>query len=186
MASKLHELNAIDNRTKLIIFGYIRKEQQLLTLLHKNNPFYVIAKLIIHCIFSFYHEPEYFAKAPNNVAISNNKCTVTVTETMDTTCYGARTIESTLKMIHRWKFIIQNSEYNCTGIGIDEAPGTSTNDDFYKNRKKNNYIYKCIGRKWSQYIYDDYGINYSNNDVVEMILNLIDGKLSFLVNNVDQ
>ena len=36
----IDKLKQVDNRTKFIVFGYVRKEQKILTSLHKKNPFY--------------------------------------------------------------------------------------------------------------------------------------------------
>ena len=177
----------IDEKTKLIIFGYIRNEQKILNSNHPNNSFYTIAQLIIYHILCYYHEPEYFTTNADNIILSDDKRTITVTQRMDTTCYGVNIIPSTNKSIHKWKFSIFKPGYNCCGVGIDEAPGICINTDFYKQKNKENYAYINSGTKWSKgYMNNRYGDNYRAGDILDMILDLYDGNLSYSVNNVNQ
>ena len=181
----------VEERTKLIIFGFIRKEQEILTKLHPNNPFYIIAQLIIHHIIYYYNDPEYFSKTGDHAEISDDKLSVTVKKRGYVTCYGNNIIPSTCKMIHCWKFHVEQPGFNCCGIGIDEAPGICTDSDFYKQTDKTYYAFENSARKYSNsdsdeyHIGEDYGASYCVNSTIEMILNLIDGTLSYSVNGID-
>ena len=65
--SKYINWKNVDKQMKLLIFGYIRNEQNILKSIYKNTSFYIIAKLIIYHIMSYYYQHEYFDIIPRSV-----------------------------------------------------------------------------------------------------------------------
>ena len=158
---------------------------------YPNNPFYIIEELIIYKVLYYYNDPEYFCTIPDNAELSDDKLTVMAKKRGYTSCFGKSIIPSISKTIHCWKFYVENPGYSCCGIGIAEAPGKCEDADFYKIDQKNktNYAYENSGLKYSTIdneIAQDYGTTYSINSTIEMILNLVDGTLSFSLNGEDQ
>ena len=51
-------LKYVNPTMKLIVFGYIRKQQKMFTSLHPNNIFYIISELITYLILMYYNRTE--------------------------------------------------------------------------------------------------------------------------------
>eukprot|EP01084_Bolivina_argentea_P092817 166963_1 len=112
--------------------------------------------------------------------ISNSQRTVKLKDKNLTSCYGAIVIPSIGDSIHRWKFRVD--KLGNMAIGIDEAPGASKEGWFINQNDTKNYAWGNWGKKCSQGTQKVYGTMYGTGDIIEMILNLSDGTLSYSKN----
>ena len=56
----ISRLRDVDEKDRLLVFGYIREYEQKLLSLHHNNIFYSIPELITIIVLSFYHIADIF------------------------------------------------------------------------------------------------------------------------------
>eukprot|EP01084_Bolivina_argentea_P061363 112134_1 len=181
-------LNNIDHKEQLIVFGYIHQAQ---TVLHSDSPIHIIPSLVTHVVLYYYHIPEcfeHFASGLQCISMSDDRMIFSKTkESILLTFYGSSVISSQSKSIHEWKFEIIDCRENIC-IGIDEAIYKFKDSDFAGQSKTANYAYYSGGAKyWNCYLeYTPYGQSFRAGDIVTMILNLNEGCLIFAVNNEDQ
>ena len=115
MTTCLKDLKYIDQRTKFIVFGYIRQYEEKL-LLYIN-----ISRGVCYLCLAYYFLGEHFEKAGNQFTISDDKMTVTKKEesyvyeysNWNNTAYGKLWIDSTIPQIIKWKFKILINELGC-------------------------------------------------------------------------
>ena len=104
MGSLWKQLKSIEQETQLTVFGYIRQNQNKLSLFC-NVP----DGISYLCLSYYYFHGEYFEKAGNDIQISNDEMTVAkVVDHTDwnNTSYGKRWIDSAIPQIIEWKFKI--------------------------------------------------------------------------------
>ena len=75
------DLKCIDQSTKDIVFGFTRKAQLLL---QRNNMYFTIPPLIIHCCLLFYHQREYLTTNDKEYIQINNDASIADTICADT------------------------------------------------------------------------------------------------------
>ena len=178
----------IDEKTKFIVSGYIRKCQLLLQ--SKNNAYYNIPLLVEHICISYYWIAEYFSKYGKGIAIK-----------MDDSCstlYGNIQIDH-YPMIYKWTFkIIQNIDQMDIGIADwDGADGDHIDDRFTESCQSYNdprRFYAMDERGLKISFHDRMYTRYSNHgridngDLITMTLdiNLSSSTLSYSINGEDQ
>ena len=183
----------IDQNTLDLVNGFIKKSQILLP--HKLNTFYIIPKLVLFTILSYYHEMEYFDKnlCGPIFKITNENKTINNINNTDygyKTCYGAKIISSMLNKTYIWT--IKNNETQTGGlcIGIDNAGAKWKDTDFDSKKEKASYAYNgCNGALygWNHDRKSGYPMFRVKNDILIMKLQFVKnnnkGILSYKVND---
>eukprot|EP01084_Bolivina_argentea_P223726 378482_1 len=188
----------IDEKTKCLVYGYIRNQQKDLSLDHNNNPFYTIPELVIYKCVLYYYITDYFeigGITGTIYSVKNYNDTISHCTNRHCNFYGYVSIVSTSKAIHRWKFKINEQHtINNICIGIEEY---KQNDKEHNNRKLEKDYYFCLTDETINYGYHDnagvyskgkrkiYGTTYGEGTVIEMKLDLHKTTLSFTQNNND-
>eukprot|EP01084_Bolivina_argentea_P281865 482359_1 len=178
MAFDVKELNKADKKSKYIVFGYIKQAQNELSLK-------VIPVDITWICLAYLFESEVFVKVPDKMRITiyKSKYTITNNRGVWSTCYGKI---FSLKNAggRKWKIKINKLKYGAICIGIDKAPCQQEKTAFFDKALTTNYSYHCHGTKYEsgigQRLQNNY--RYSDDDVIEMILNSVQGTLYFLKN----
>ena len=196
MATKqlFDEIKKIDERTKIIVLGYIRLCQKLLS--SKNNPYYNIPELINYLCIIYYHHSEYFTKHGQFIQLNQNNDTITrilkVSNT-DNSVYGNILIDAAvnLNIIYSWTFKIIES--SLMFIGIDSSNKKHIGGDFSFFNGDYFYAYgggDGIGNHgwiYSQItLEEEYGDNLKINDELRMELNTKNSTMRYFINNIDQ
>eukprot|EP01084_Bolivina_argentea_P187040 322270_1 len=172
------QLKQISQRTQDIVFGYIREIQ-------KDHSFQQAPELIGFVCLAYYYLSEYFDTIGANAEIDEEKTTITNTHKQYryASAYGRIKILSTETGIHKWKFKINGSkEY--MSIGIEEDGFKNLNQGVHF-RKGISYALMCTGgttkngKLNSSYLPN----GYKKGDIVEIILNLSNKTISFIVND---
>ena len=183
MDINLPSLKKIDIKIRYLIFGFVRKSQQLLFYYNKYN--LNISELISYIILSYYHHVEYFRYFNKKFyQTSNNKKIITKLSGKAGTCYGAINILYENDGIHTYRLKIIHLNSGCC-IGIDEhTNGKFINSYFYKSKTK---FYAYSGFNGKKYSFHEMGLEFGSKfgagDIVEMIIDLNDKSLLFSVND---
>ena len=184
MASSLKQLKAIEQDTEFTVFGYVRQNENNLSL------FCNVPDMVTHLCLSYYFHGEYFEKAGDDIKISNDKMTVTKIAgpaDWNNSSYGKQWINSSISQIVEWKFKVNKMEcgiYICL-VSCDNR----LNEDCigYKNKMDfPNYGFHSGGgvntrdeitTSWSM----KNSFKFVENDIISMILDTKQGHL-FLQN----
>eukprot|EP01084_Bolivina_argentea_P026656 49590_1 len=92
------KLKRVDNHSKDLVFGYIRRIQNALS-------FRDIPPLVCHICLSYYYEDEFFSSAGTEVTISNDRMTIFKHANISgwsNTSYGNIWIDSHIPQIAKW------------------------------------------------------------------------------------
>ena len=144
---------------------------------------------IIQICILFYFLREYFEKIGKLSKLSDDKLTITnISIDGDwSTCYGAQLIKANTNLIHKWKLRINELDPNpVLCIGIDDSNGKFVDKCFSQQRTSMNYAYKANATKRVQNKSSNYGTQWKQNDIIEMIVNLSKQTISYAVNNKNQ
>ena len=173
-----------DERSKLLVFGYIRNindTQQIST---------NISDLIWIMILIYYMEHEYFDSFGDDLQLSNDKKMVTKIKrdnNWDNNCYGIIEIASTNNnCIYEWKFKIKLSSGDCGHcvIGITAEEHTP-NIDFEENDGCH-YALSSTGFNYTQkYDWITQCDDFSHNDHVTLQLNMAQKEIRYLTDDED-
>ena len=145
---RVNNIKSIDDQTKCIVFGFIRKFEIILLSLNKNKSYYNIPDLINHIVLIYYHIDEYFIinesyieyNEQTNIIknISNDECTV----------YGNIKINNhesnNYYNFYQWTFKIICNESTSICIGIDSSNQQYSNGDF-SNDEVNEHLFIAYG-----------------------------------------
>eukprot|EP01084_Bolivina_argentea_P043593 80298_1 len=191
MMSNLEVSKRANQQIKSIVFGYIREQESYL--LYNCN----IPLLISYTCLSFYYVPEFISKARTDYfEISDDKMTI---KNIRGHCsvdkhaiFCNQWITSTLNIIAKWTFLIQNRAGNLYF-------GLASNDEYLNNdfcRPSNEPCYQIAnhGGKYAHDIPFNFGNNklkqFGNSDTVVFYLDLISneqyGIWSFQINGKDK
>ena len=116
MAACLKHLKSIKQDIRFTVFGYVRQNEDKLTL------FCNVPSMICYLCLSYYYHGECFEKAGDDLKISNDKTTVEKVANgmfdvnFRNTSYGKTWIDSSINQIVEWKFkinTINNGIYIC-------------------------------------------------------------------------
>eukprot|EP01084_Bolivina_argentea_P285066 488757_1 len=158
-------IKSIDQRTKQIVFGYMRRHEHLLIsdiTPHISN---TIPPLVVYCCLIYYWLNEYFdtnlfvtnpigiTRTRNNPTIApDNKMTIQHLSYGMATCWGYQTISSMENCKYRWNLKINNHNYTRSLlIGITEND-VLHGSIFYHKFHRNTYKQ----RQYIHYIYNSY------------------------------
>ena len=103
MSSSLKQLKLIKQDTKFIVVGYVRQNENKLSL------FCNVPSMIPYLCLLYYFHGEYFEKVGDDINISKDKRTITkVVESLKfkNTSYGQIWIDPKVPQIAKWKFMI--------------------------------------------------------------------------------
>ena len=153
-----HKLEQFDHRTKHLVYGFCRMQQNILTSIHGNNAFYIIPDGVICQCLLYSHYNDYFDIAGEDARISSTRMYNDTLHASAQDSYGKMIIPSMNKGIYKWKFKIISSNKSAE-VGIVDA------SDF----------------SGIQYIYID---NFEDGDILEMTLDLSNRKISWIKNDI--
>ena len=129
------KLKKIRWSTKCIVFGYIRKCQQLLP---SNKAYFNIPTLVTYTCLSYYYIAEYFDIAGGNTSISSDKRTAIKSHSSwSNSTFGKMEINSQSNEIYEWKIKLTKSLYGNLAIGITTK--LDPNNGFLFERKASMY-----------------------------------------------
>eukprot|EP01084_Bolivina_argentea_P231453 390326_1 len=137
---------------------------------------------------------EHFKTVCKNIAVSNNKHTITPSyydNLSSPMSYGAVVIHSTTTVWHKWKFCIEGERSSNICIGIEQLPThPDCNISFWSQKRPQNKMVYCriiggdkMSNDKSVERRSKYGKRWNIGAIVEMILDLSNGTLSYSVNN---
>ena len=132
------DLNTIDSKTKYLIFGYIRRSQQLLP---NDNPYFNIPNLVTYACIHYYDIAKYisFDTKSSTAKISGNKNNVITWESNDNfawkTGYGSLCMSATKNKNYTYKVKL-NGDMSIV-IGISEFE----NEELWYKKNCISYVY---------------------------------------------
>ena len=178
----------VDQRTRNIIFGFIREAQELLPSID-DNPYYIIPTVIIFKCIEFYHLIEYFVECGSKMTIED-KLTLISGHT-DFTGYGMMKIPSyNNAKTYEWKVKINNikEKGGLVCIGIIDATNDTKETQFQTESCPLYAIESCKHNGidlWTKDNGDWYNLDLGAGDILTIILNMKTATISFLINGVD-
>ena len=174
-------ITKIDNRTKLIVNGYIRLETK-----------YHIPSLIIHIIIWYFWMNERFSICGSTMKINCDGDIVRATKALRNTAYGTVFIDMNIPLICLWRIKILKYQYEKYSqyhifIGI-----SSTNREYlnygYQQSRYNHGSYNTMGciQKKGMAKPRTFGQSFKENDIISMELNTMNKTLKFYKNDKSQ
>eukprot|EP01084_Bolivina_argentea_P145900 255598_1 len=147
MTSTVSSFKFCDDKTRDIVFGYIREIEQLMM------SYSIIPTNIIHICLSYYLILEQFLECGNkHIIISNENKTIKNIHSQWDTAYGAFEIDCNDKMnknkIFQWTFFIHNHAQSCSSIGIDETSRKYINTYPDSRKQSVHYNFNSDRTKW--------------------------------------
>ena len=185
-APSLEDVKFIDQRTKDVIFGYIKDVQQLFP---KDNSYYIIPKLVIYWCLLYYYQNEQFdpTQCSAKIKLSDNNTIATQSSR------GPMMVLLTSKHktgIHEWKFkLLHKTDYTAI-IGVYKTKYDADLDQHLAHAGKG----KGYGLDVDTYLTDGttgytsdkiYGEKCVTGDVITMILDLEALQLKYCINGKD-
>eukprot|EP01084_Bolivina_argentea_P282979 484542_1 len=184
---QLMDLTHIDDKDKLIVFGFVHQNQRLLP---RVNSYFVIPELVIYIILFCFHNPEYFTSKNNGVYWNKKENTIGIChDGWISTVYGNIPIHGTQSIIYIWTFkIIEYYKRIC--IGIDSSNKTYLKTDFTKRCNKDFYATKgdklcCLAKHRTTKVDTYEGPGWNVEMVVKMVLNVKNKTLKYIYDNKD-
>ena len=156
----------------------------------------VVGEVIEGMCSSYFGESEYFSKEHKGkrCKLEKDDRTCSLRRNGGSTIYGNIWVNDAMKAnIYKWTFKIKEKKLNMF-IGIDSNPKFTECDfsNFHRGLGMSpNDIFCAYGSDGSLYGYfspmaDEYGIAWSSEDIIEMIVNPEAQTLSYCVNGMDQ
>ena len=181
MSTLLKQLKSIKQDTKLTVFGYVRQNENNLSL------FCNVPSMISYLCLSYYFHGEYFEKGGDDIQISDDKMTITkktsTQKNWNNTSYGKTWIDSSIPQIVEWKFKIHTMRQANMSIFISLVScDNRLNEDCNEQVNKCDYpnygfsAYRSItirqktGDIANRIVYRKNGIYLHEGDVLSMIL----------------
>lgn len=110
--ARLEDVKNVDVRTKDLVFGYIKRVQELL-------PGDNIPRLVTHWCLLYFYESELFDREKHGKLFEVNESRTTVNKTAngDASAFLTKVVD---RGVHRWKFrIVSHTDMTCTiNIGL--------------------------------------------------------------------
>ena len=187
-ATQSSKADKIDERTELLIFGYMR-------LMESELELSIIPPLVIHLCILFYRIQECFDRAPDTFEISDNNLRVKNVSNSGWkhTVYCQYPIPSMSNLIYEWtfKFQIHGQERTYTSNGFGLASNDNCVDmDFCQNVSPyipNYGMYDGTGgdAQKNRLRIGSAGLIFADGDVIKIILNLKKQTLGHQVNDMN-
>eukprot|EP01084_Bolivina_argentea_P098283 176636_1 len=174
MSFNYSEIKKYDQRTKDVIFGYVRDVQKLFN--RNQTTYHNMPPLIVSTIFWFYHLAEYFSVCGDYITLQNNnncaKCSKYVS--CGNSIYGNFKINNSIgdyKCI--WTFKIQQfAEDLILKIGIDSSNRqhvntacNTTRNSYYVMQMNEGLAAKCINESTANQCFGNRYLSHNNNFV---------------------
>ena len=201
METFLKQIKFIEQKERDLVCGYTHESQIDFS---KDNHYFIIPSLVIYTILYYFYDPEKFDESGAGLTLNEDQTVVTQTGEDDlwTSVYGNRLIPADSKCIYEWKFkifqktypfFVDQDSYCCIlGIHSFEKAKKILDNDFSENyehkdyAKSNFWAISNLKDKFSNDIYAvSYGSKWKNDDIITMLLDTINEKLSFYVNDED-
>ena len=185
---KYFKLDKVDNKTKYVIFGFVRECQLLLP---KTSVYYNIPISFNHLIIAFYYQYEEFYKVSSNISLSQENRLLKVDYRGDwCNAFGKLAIESMSKVHCYWKIKCVKETNNmfigiATHRNIDSPYQYNYSHLFYAFFNDDGYdeIGEIRTTDGQNEIAESYGQGYKQGDIVTIDLNLKRRELKFHVND---
>ena len=116
MSSKQTQSKLVDQRTKDVVYGYIRMIQQIL---FDCSSYFMIPDSIIFICLTFYHFPEYFYSFGNDIIVSKNQRQINAEEYQPQSVFGYNIIymsDPYEASTYIWRFCVYKCAYIAIGI----------------------------------------------------------------------
>ena len=182
--------NRIDEKTKLIVFGYCR--------MNKSNTD-IPSEVVFLCI-KFYFQPEQFELSGDDISISDNNTKITLDINYPTggscSAYGHMIIPSISQYIYEWE-LKYNNDGGWNYVIVEISSSADYANRGFSDTRNESYGYGYWSPSGSKvrckpgfYMEPSrgnrYGSKYGQGDIIKIKLNLIKKELSFFVNDKDQ
>eukprot|EP01084_Bolivina_argentea_P297262 512103_1 len=180
----------IDDKTKNIVYGYIRRYRKLLP---NDIIYYDIPSLVQHLCISYYWTPkEYFTYHGIHMSVNTARNVATMNKEgynpEGVTVYGNIDIDDSL-LIYKWSFKIIHDDDSAMSIGIDSSnkPEKFCNNTFVFENSNDFYAIRNNGWKYSFLIANEEESEpysgWTQGDTVKMELNTMQKTLGYYVND---
>ena len=177
----------IDERTEYLIFGFVHEAQKLLP---NNKSYFNITDLITFGILSFYYIKNKWDRELTSdfYGMEDDHSSICIVKRGNcglgsTSAYSKGTIDSG---IHSWKFRVEHMVKD-TDAYFDFVIGVVDQDHLFDDKfnavnRQNTWFAGSTGEKsgWMKY-----GKKLEQNDIIEMIINLNDKSLKYIINGID-
>lgn len=171
----MKQLKEVEQDTQHLVFGFMRQQEKQYALFNNITP-----GICILCI-AYYYIPEYFAKAGDDVTISEDKKTITKTSEVNpgwwNTTYGAVWIDSMVHQIVTWKFLIKRLKtgydiFFCLVSTDDQVHADcGINDEKYPNYGFGDDLSSTVNGKGVICEHAEEDSHFKQDDIVIMKLN---------------
>ena len=175
-----------DQRTKDIVFGFIKQSQNLF---NKNSIYHNIPSLVHNLCLNYFWISEYFTLHGSDITLNKDKNIAKVNkENSNGTVYGNVDIDINALVKYEWIFETSGFEEIC--IGIDSSNKQYPDKDYTDPviNKFNFYAYYNGGNKFfcgSDRTGTKYGDSWEDDQkyIIKMILNVPNKTLEYYVDN---
>ena len=169
----------VDERSEYLIFGFVREAQKLLP---SDKSYFNITDLITFGILSFYYiKNEWDQELTSDYyKIEDDCCSVIKPSNGVTNAYIKGVID---KGIHSWKFKVEHFEQD-TYKWFDFVIGVVDQNHSFKE-PVNHQSRWFAGSKAHKYIRNRYGKLLKQDDIIEMIINMNEKSLKYIINGHD-
>eukprot|EP01084_Bolivina_argentea_P241442 405337_1 len=182
-SNKLIDINEVDQKTTLLVFGFVRSSQKELNNLNRDIP-----ELISYICVSYYWIFDYVAIPGNAIKSSDQfrpKTIVKESEGTASTCYGAlrtNSPDSDIMLSYEWEIKLTRIHPEFT-IGI-----ASNTTDWDRDFTESNCPFYCIygnGLKESHKTSGDYTSEFVDAQIIKMTFNASKRELSFCIDDAN-
>ena len=187
--SSLEDVKFIDQRTKDIVFGFIKQVQSLFA---DDNAYNIIPSLVIHWCLLYFHIKEQFD--PQNCSksffkLSDNN---SVASQMRHGCDGVALLKKVVSEgVHRWRFKLTEHNGSYAYIGVFKAKQQPKwdqhigRDTYYTGKSYAWSIYSANKGPGDVRHWIKFGEKPNTGDVIEMTLDLNKFELKYSVEGKD-
>ena len=173
------KLKQIDPRTKIIVAGYIRKQQTLLLSMNDNNAFYNIPQLISYHILLYFNQSEYWQIVGKWISVSEDKKSIIQLTNLPNTNFGWHTILSTEKCICKWDIFVDKKTINMT-VGV--STNHTKRNEFISDISTSYYYSAHSGNKGTSTRFEQYAATWHTGDLIRVELDLFSKTVTFYKN----
>ena len=176
-------LSKIDPRTKVGVYGWIRKAEKELRLTH------IPSEISDICVL-YYYQYEIFDVVSIQVKVSEDRRSIAkLSGGWNNTNYGIMEIESNTNNIYCWDFKMKKLHSYHVMIGIMDKKYMNADRYFLRDAKKvtycqwgAGYTFNTMKGKWPSQSLDREHL-FQQGDKVSMRLDLSESKLTFVIND---
>ena len=192
MSFRLKDIKFVDNKSKLLMHGYLR------ALYDNSNDEHIILELILTISLLFYYQREYFAILVNgkadispNFRLSDDKTTIYLNDKCYGTLYGNIIIDSLSEIICQWNIQLQNvkegtlSDTRLITVGLSGDEPAKEDLDLYNTVPPNTFLcsQNDVYYPKDEYLAKNSSLNWNDNDIIGIKLNLKEKNIEYFIND---